>query len=974
MTQKCFKEVADFEDKVKSHELNVIFLHDDTTTPKRPIGSKYNYQSYQEVSKETNSYRNLGIGFPKKVTKDVFLCVIDIDGDSQYSTDVAEKEDMKFATRKFLFEVIKLKMEEYGLKPMYVKTANNGFHIYLYITQSTHKQHGFQKFQYPNKDHFSNGIFGSNFLNDFPILNKIANKRMGTKSIEIFTQGAYVVAPGSEINGRKYELLPDGAQTFDDISVYGEKNIQDFIEDIFLESFFPLNVEQPSTSPQGGLNFVQQEDHNLLSRNIKAIGDLIIKAWPLIDGQKQEATLALGGFLHRMNVSEQSIRDIGNYVIDHKNNPNFFKHDDETERTSGFMTSLLHDTKENDLDKKTNGLTFLKNIFQGKIPSNELSKILWLNSRPSSHSFYPNGQIAKTYDKVKLDFENKRISYYEMGQGKWNDDKGDFDDPIVKKNKMIFHSLDDFQYVDDISSPYESDVINKKVSFIATNELGQSKKYIFENTSEMFKHYGDIPGAHIPGSEIILRHIINEYERIGLIEETEGSSVPGIYLSRDGKNMRRFIQTEVGVDETDNILPDKEELASALKLLTRINEVYPWEGDKFGVFVKLGIILPYGYIFKSHFNDFFRGIILYGEAGTLKSTAASLLEAISLPQKSIQLHKKWYITSGSDLRTEFRIGRALDRHSYPIIVNECEGTFSNIDNRELLKNAISDLVIREPGGDNPKTYYSRGIPILTANELVSAVETSPIHRRFLVLNFIEKERGDIPEIKEKMKFLNEDGRKNSRFKELKVIGDFVFYTLSHHLEYFYDTPQDIAERVIRDMENYTDVDLSWISSPRFEVYEEDDRMEESQNELDMFLGTIRKPFNERKVRSYNKLIDDETLLESMIENDYEYIVRVQNKVNDGILITPLFQQALKKRYYDYTKSISLKRLEELINDHLNLKKEVFYTKNPLRCVDGSRKRGIFIEWTDFCSMMNIQNGVDASKLIDTSSLKGDKHD
>lgn len=966
MTQKCLKEVSDFEEQIKNNGLNVLFLHDDAVNPKHPYGGKYNYQSYETVIAPENANRNLGIGFPKTVTSSVFLCGIDIDGDTNYVDDITEKDQLKAATRRYLFEMIKSRLEERGIKAMYVKTANNGFHIYLRVTQSTHKQHGFEKFLYPDLVKLSNNHLHRDFLNEFPILGKIANKRLGTKSIEIFTQGAYLIAPGSEINGNKYELLPDGAQTFADISTYGEKPIQELLEDIFVDNFFPLSPKnvQPTVNNNYDLSI---EKHNLEERNIRSIGELMLRGLPLIGGEKHDAILALGGFLSTMNVSEESIIDIGNYIIDNNKNPNLFSHDNETERTTGLMTTLLHDVKEgNEEDRAKRGLSYLKKIFEGKIPSNELSKILWLNSRPTSHSFYPEGTSAQGFYKIKIDFQHRKMEYIDMKKGKWNEEKGDFDEPTILRRSPVYHSLDNFEYIDDLSSSsYEPNVIGKKISFTSTNEREESKRYIFENTEDMFKNYPSLEGAHGPRAQDILKQIVNEYERIGLILEIEGSSKPGIYLSRDGETIRKFIKTKNGIDEVSPKAPDKAKLRDALKLLTKVNEVYPWESDKFGVFVKLGLILPYGYLFKNSFNDFFRGIILYGEAGTLKSTAADLIEHISVPQESLLLDPKHYVTSGSDLRTEFRIGRALDRHSYPIIVNESEGTFSNIDNRELIKNAISDIVIREPGGDNPQTYYARAVPILTANELPDAVETSGISRRFLVLNFLEKERGDIPEIIDKMQFLNENGRRNSRFTEFEIIGDFVYYTFSNHIEYFYETPQKICDNIIRDMEQYTGLELNWLSAPQFDKYQANDREDESQTELEMTLNVIRKPFVDKQSRLFGRPINPETILEEMVGNDYSYIYRIQNKRHDGVLITSLIKDEVSKRYSKYSKSISSKRLAELINSQLDLENEVYYADNKMSCTDGSRKRGIFIEWNDFCKMVGTntkQNGINVQSL------------
>lgn len=955
INQKCLKEVSDFEEKIKNKELNVLFLHDDAVNPKHPYGGKYNYQSYDAVTAPENANRNLGIGFPKTVTSSVFWCGIDIDGDTKYVDDISEKDQMKEATRRFLFEMIKSRLEERGIKAMYVKTANNGFHIYLKITQSTHKQHGYEKFLYPGLVKYSLNHLHKDFMKEYPILGKVAGKRLGTKSIEVFTQGAYLIAPGSEINGRKYELLPDGAQTFDEVSTYGESTIQELLEDILISNQFDYSPKVVQVSDNHG-DSVQMEKHDLEERNIKSIGELMLKGLPLISGEKHDAILSLGGFLSTMNVSEQSIIDIGNYIIDNNKDPTLFSHDDETERTTGLMTTLLHDIREGDGEGKAKrGLTYLKKIFEGIIPLNELSKVLWLNSRPSSHSFYPDGTLAETFYKVKIDFEHKKMQYLDLKRGKWNEEKGEFDQHRIMKVNTVYHSLDNFEYIDDLSSrSYKPDVTKKKLSFVTKNEKGELKRYIFEDTEDMLRKYPSLEGAHGPRSQELLKHIVNEYERIGLIVEIEGSSKPGIYLSRDGKTIRKFITTKNGVEEVKPEKPDKSKLINALKLLSKVNEVYPWEGDKFGVFVKLGLILPYGYMFKNSFNDFFRGIILYGEAGTLKSTAADLIEHISVPRESRLLEPKNYITSGSDLRTEYRIGRALDRHSYPIIVNESEGTFSNVDNRELIKNAISDIVIREPGGDNPQTYYARAIPILTANELPSAVETSAISRRFLVLNFLEKERGDTDEVIEKMQFLNENGIRNSRFTEFEIIGDFVYYTLSKNIHYFHEGPQKICDNIIRDMEQYTGLELNWLSSPKFDKYQSNDREDEAGNEIEMILDVLKKPFTNNKKRFYGRPITEEQILEEMIGTDYSYIYRVNSKQSNGVLIGPLIKNEVSRKYPRHSKSISQKRLAELINSQLELSDKVHYAENKMTCTDGTRRRGVYIEWEDFCSIMNVK--------------------
>lgn len=954
---KCFNEVSDFEEKVRDGELNILFLYDDDfprtektkdNGPKHPIGGKYNYVSLSDVySSEYNQQRNLGIGLPKELPEgqDKYLCIIDVDGDDTHVSNDSEKVECKRGTRLFFFELLKKGFEKRGIKPMYISTANHGFHIYIYITQTSNTSHGFKNFEYPRLT-MNDSISTSSSISEYPIIRNIAGQRVENKALEIFTRGAYVVAPGSQINGVKYELLSEGAQAFSEISTYDEKNIEDLVREILEDNGFVYNA--PVVLANENTIYSTQNTHDLKELNVQKIGDLVLELWPLIDGSKQIATLSLGGFLYHMGVSESSLIDIGNYVVD--NAPQgLFKGSPEHERTVGFMTALLHDVREQSTDKKTNGLTFLKELFYGKTSMMHLTKTLWLNSRPYSHEFYPSGSDARRYSKVCIDFGNHLITQYSMVQGKYDKETDSYGSPVVDSQRIIFHSLDDFLYIDDISSPPEPNVVYKPISFVATNELGVPKKYIFDNTDEMFNKYGSIPGAHDKNTDITLRHIINEYERIDLIGEIESSKNPGIYLSRDQTKLRRFIKTADGIVEEEPKCPEKDDLISALKLLKKINNVFPWHEDKFATFIKLGLILPYSYLIKQNYGHFIRGILLYGEAGTLKSTAGDLIEYMHVPEECILLDKKWYIASGSDWATEYRIGRGLDLHSYPTVVNEVEAMFSNVDNRELIKNAIDDVATREPGND--KRYFARSNPILTANNLPDVVETSNISRRFLVLKFTMSERGDTKEVLDSLAFLNVDGKVNARFTELKTIGDFIYYILSENISFFWKNTQDLCDAVISEMASYSGENLDWLLQPSFESYTQYEREDEVQNELEMVITVLREPFlRANRIVGFNGGPSEQSL-NNYVKNEASCVFRIDSAKYNGVLITQSIKKEIQKKYPDYPKTINLDRLSELFNYGLTLSEET--TKKRLKVNNTSRKRGVFMQWIDFCAIFGI---------------------
>lgn len=992
MQNKCFREVEDFQELVESGDLQICFLHDPEmgykdNRPKNPegltqkliqetignflfengidsldelditeedfirsINGKFNYRSAEEANLPRNINRNLGISYPREIEKDTFWVCIDIDGqDSTYMTE--SDLNLKLATRYYLFKCLEHGLNERGIKFLCASTANQGFHIYFKAKKTNYQSHGFDIFSYPNSMELIEKIV-PNVLSDHPILNAVIGKPLNKKAIEVFTNKSYTVAPGSVIDGKKYALLPNGVQRFKDVSVYEDGYVEKLIRDILSEDCYltrdfakekEMSTLQQSTGDKPSSNGIQVLSQN----NIRNIGDLIIKSFPHIPNMKHQATLALGGFLYHNNIDKKSIENLGNYIID--NAPDdLFRQSKEAERSGGFMQTLVHDASEGDPDKKKTGLTTLKELFQGTpVPMREFLNILWLNACPIYHKFTPNGIDTQTYQEVKIDFQKNETSVSTFKNG--TDDEGN---PVRVKlsSQVIKHVLMDFSYIDDISSPYVEFQEKGPITFYTQSNVMENRQYFFNSTDELLEMYRTIPLAHARGSTEILSLVLNEYENIGLIGTKEGSQRPGIYFSRDFKQLKKFVEIDGKVVEVEPTLPSKSDLSNALILLHKINDTYPWYEDKFATFVKLGMILPYGYVFKTRYRSHIRGIILYGEAGTCKSSASELLVHMNVPHKSIMQKEADYLVPGSEFATVYRMGKVLSAHSYPIAIEEVENVFEKSENRDLIKNSITRSFIRNPGGE--EEYYARALPIFSANELTDEIEKSGMFRRFLVLNFVEGERGDKEEVEKALDFLNKDGVRNSRFSELYPIGEFVFYTLSKHFEYFAKNPEKLANAIIEDMQEYSGIDLSWLLETRLEKYYQSDRSSETQTDLSTVLGTLKYHFNNGiKVGGIGSNAD-ERFLEQLIEDKYSYMHRINNKQNNGVLITQDFNKSYKKIYPD-AKKISLDRLAELLNDNLDLNKKVIKARmTPF----GFKKRirGIFIDWEDFCSIFNVR--------------------
>ena len=323
---------------------------------------------------------------------------------------------------------------------------------------------------------------------------------------------------------------------------------------------------------------------------------------------------------------------------------------------------------------------------------------------------------------------------------------------------------------------------------------------------------------------------------------------------------------------------------------------------------------------------------------------------MNVPQQSIEEKEIDYIMPGSEFSTVYRMGAALHKHSYPIMIEEVESVFEDSDNRDLIKNSITRKFIRNPGGE--KEYYSRAIPVFSANELSDEIEKSGMFRRFLILNFVNGERGDTEDVEKALSFLNTNGVRNSRFRELYIISEFIFYDLHNHLEYFSYTPQKIIDNILKDMSDYTGIDLSWLIEPNFDKYYQTDRSGEDQADLLMVLDTLKYYYkNSIKLSGVASNVSEQ-FLENLIEDKYPYIYRVKNRKNNGVLITSDFNKSYKKSYPD-AKKISLDRLAELLNNSLNLKCEI--EKKRLTPINlKTRINGLYVDWEDFCNIFNIK--------------------
>lgn len=934
MIPKIINSISDFSDKIEDGTIKVCFLHENSKVSKKGWAG---FVKPEELYDPENVENNLGISLiGAQFPGDTILTCIDIDGDKR---EINGQKVEQF-TKDWCYHIIKQKLDENDIKYMAVKSSSGGYHLYLYTLTESLRYESTKGLIYPkNFNETPNEDLKMYLSANLKYFSALIEEEFPKTTVEVWCNKRYMVAPGSDIYDDQgnyigtTELLLDGVQTFNEISTY-KGNLNDLIREAFLDNHFTedkrleytkttmLDINNKSYSP------------TLDPFNIKIIGDLILEAYPKIPGQKHTATLALGGYLHNKNISYESALKIGDYVV--QNAP-----EDLFKSKTAFVETLTHDIKEGDPTRKQTGLGTFEEILSPYYNKERIGKKLHLATNPTFHKFWPDGRYSKRYNEIIINHEQNYITknIIQTSLSK----EGDIIENKIQNHK-IKHSIEEIDLYNDISDTEDKSDWEKpvQIQFKTNGELQKSE--IYQNPNDLFQKYRRLKGAYTDHAKSIIEEVYREYEDLGFIRKIDSSTRPGIWYDEKNNKICKYIKEKNDIKEINPIKPSREDLTNAIALLKQINNVLPWAEGKFGYLIKIGLTLPYADILKYYYGQHHKSVILYGEAGTLKSTISELILSFNIdPFK----YRDFNIVSGGELNSEFRFGRVMDTSSYPLIVNESEYLFINVKIRELIKDSVTGKLLRKPGGVNSQSYYSHRASIYTMNDFPINTEDPAFLRRFSPIEFDQTEVCDIPEIKDQLTFLNKNGIKNYKFKDLGVIGDYIFTLLKENIYWFDFSIEEIQEKIIKSIEEYTGEDLSFLRQDP-NSFVSTDRTDRENVRLTMVLELLRKPY----IYNKNKFITDRTptsIVRELITNTnaYPYI----NMVNDThILIDSGFKQKFLDTYYKSGMTITVKTAYNLLKD-LDLQLDSMdYTTAKIQ---GRKKsvRGIKMTIDDFVKIL-----------------------
>lgn len=926
------KEIQDLDECIKNNTIHVCRLRPKT---KISYGGWKKYASYNEIHDFDNMEDNLGISLSGiEYSGQKILTCIDIDGDKR---DNIPKEFINIS-KQWFYKIITNKLNQQNIKYMACRSSSGGYHIYLYALQEESPHIALKNMQYPKR---INDICFNEDMEMFfsthrePIIDML-QMDIPTSAVEFWCKKRYIVAPGSEIYDEdkyigKTQILTDGVQKITEIDTYNT-SINDMIRQAFIEAGF-IEIEK---NPQ--INFTSGDvalTSDLKQTDIENIGDFLITYLPKIHGQKHTFCLALGGFFYRKGISEQSIYDIGTYVIE-KVPEGFFRNN------QAFIDTLLHDTVQKDDERLATGLTTVEEILEPFINKRKVGKQLHLLTNPIYHKFWPDGTISRDYDEVHMDFAQKYIAISQLQTSFQKDGEISVTN---KSSARVLQCIDGFEYVEDISEREIDNPWEKSIKLFFSTEDG-SYSHTYKNIDEMIQKYRSLPGSHSNASKKIIECVFREFDTLNLIKNKEGSTRAGIWYSRENNNLRKYIKENGKIKELPCKKPNKTTLQLALQLLQQISQAYPWNDGKFGTIIKMGLTMPYSYVLADQFNKFHPSLILHGEAGTLKTSGGELITYLN---GDFSRQEEDYITGGGELDSPFRFGRIMDLSSYPLIVNESEHLFANSAIRELIKDASAAKKIREPGGNWPRTYYSCRSVFYTMNTLPEVAQEPAFLRRFVTLEFTKDERGDTPEVIENLSFLNTNGIINYRFRELKTIGDYVFWLLNHHIEWFELSVTEIQNNIIQAMEQYAEYNLDFLHvDVKDSIYV--DRSDQEDSLLTMILNQLRYPYQNNKGFLLKTDSQESERIRALIQNSSSYNY-IDWTTNGDILINAEFTRQFNQFHARDRKTLSLKNLATYLNNlDLNLN-QITYSRVKVKGRKG-QVRGVRMEFIDFCKIIS----------------------
>lgn len=845
--KNIINEINDIEEYLKEQRIKIIPLRRNSKIPR---DSNY-YNRYYSMKDLESWTGNFGIVAGYNHNEEGSLSVIDIDG---------LEGDHKAETAKYIYEILK-----HIPGALIVETQSGGKHIYLWNKTIANKIH-----ETSNHLHFPS---------DFPI-----KELRGTSlkhSIEIFTKenSKQCVLPGSIISeGHEYHVISE-VNTLGECSIVD--NVHEVVKEFMVNAGFTYEESETKEVKDNPVNieYTQHELKTLNKKQIQKIGEIITRILKAVDGAKHEATLYIGGYFST-RITKESAKKIAKEII-----PEMNFNDD-----NAFITTLLNNYSTTRKDKK--GLNGLIGLLKEYVDiSIQEEKRLRFELESTCNKYHEHTILLRKFSSNKkqylvLDYHNHKINTYT-----WNrvtDKEGK--EKIFYTNQSTIATFTPVQITQDINLLNRNTLstIHLKIQMDhRTITLSNDDIDILERT--LMKQGGLILKSR--EFKDVLSEIIHEYHRLGQVKYNEKISIPGVYLHPDTKELLHV--TTTGFKKIQK--PSIESVHEGLNIWTKLKEVYPGDPRKLATIIRWGLLAPFEYILKTEYT-WIKGLYLYGASRTAKTTLAEIsLQPYTPPTEEISI-------GGGAFNTEYRIGRALSRQGYGVIVNEPLNVIEAPDKLEIIKRAKETRYSRE----KYEAGIHRKIPAYS-NMCFTSNHFYPTNdafvRRFKIIEFTSNEQlneDNMKVFKDTFHYVNDT---DNDFNKLQGIGEYVLYYIHENIEILKETPEVLLNKILDSLIMYTGEETGKYKWLYEEITDEPHISSTNTDVLEVFRSMILNKYSLLN-RNTSKINDKALNHKKHLQND------------EVTLLDPLdIEQEQKETEYDF-KSILREQIREHHYDYL----------------------------------------------------------
>lgn len=297
------EEIRDIEEHITNDTVKVIKVRKNSKIPSE--NDYYKAPSRLEDLKKHTGNFGIIVGYNHTEKS---LAVIDIDGYKMANVPQEKKEEIKQATKEYLFQVLKEIPNS-----LIVRTQSKGYHIILWNRTIANNIHETSK--------------ALSFPSDFPI-EELRNQPL-KDSIEIFTKegSKQCVLPSSYIldkatnEKRTYEVISDINKLSDIATV---DDINKTVRELFIQHSYKYSENKSSDNaaakkPSSKFKYKiqnEKEKHliKLKPNEIKNLVEAILPIYEATEGAKHTTTLYLGGFLSE-HITKKTANKIANLII-----------------------------------------------------------------------------------------------------------------------------------------------------------------------------------------------------------------------------------------------------------------------------------------------------------------------------------------------------------------------------------------------------------------------------------------------------------------------------------------------------------------------------------------------------------------------------------------------------------------------------------------------------------------------------------